>query len=146
MPFTNLNYHIVFSTKERRPFLKDDLLSRTCEYLTGIVRNIGGAMIRANGMPDHIHIAAQVPARLALSDSIAKIKANSSKWLHETVGMDLFRWQDGYAAFTVSSSVVAKLVSYIKNQQQHHTGSDFIQELKVLLDAHGIQYKEEYLL
>ena len=72
MSYTSLNYHIVFSTKDRRPYLKGDALPRVCEYLGGIARKLDGVLLCAGGQPDHLHLAVVVPA----TKSVAKFVGN----------------------------------------------------------------------
>jgi len=147
MSYTNLQYHIAFSTKERRPYLQPDTLSRTCEYIGGIIREQGGKMLAANGTVDHVHIAAVGNPTLAVSDFLRTIKTNSSSWIHQTFP-DLrdFRWQDGYAAFSVSASAMQSILSYVRRQTEHHKKMTFMEELVALLDKHGIEYDKQYLL
>jgi REP element-mobilizing transposase RayT len=102
-PYTKLYYHIVFSTKNRGPFITSVIEDELHKYISGIIRGIGGVCVEINGMSDHIHILAILPPKIAVSDALREIKANSSKWIHETKpDLAKFGWQDGYAAFTVS--------------------------------------------
>jgi len=146
MSYTNLLYHIDFATKERVPYLKAELLPRVGPYIGGIVREVGGQMLAANGAPDHIHIALQSTPSMAVADLVRIIKANSSKWIHETFpALAPFAWQEGYAAFSVSSSVMPKVLAYIGGQEQHHQKADFKQEFIALLRKHGIPYDERFV-
>ncbi len=146
MSYTSLFYHIVFSTKDRRPFLSDDTLSRTCPYMGGIARKLKCQLLLANGVSDHVHLAAVVHPTVAIADFIGKVKSNSSGWIHETFA-DLrdFDWQDGYAAFTVSPSVMPKVKEYIRSQPEHHKKMTFQEELIALLKKHDIEYDEKYI-
>jgi len=83
MSYTNLNYHIVFSTKDRRALLNAETMSRLVPYLGGILRDGGGTMLRANGPADHIHVVATLPPTTALSDVLRIVKAASSRWIHQ---------------------------------------------------------------
>lgn len=144
--YTNLLYHIVFSTKNRRSLvtkhLKDDLYA----YMGGIVRGEGGTLLEIGGMADHVHLLVKLKPTLALSDFLRVLKSNSSKWANERPGrIKKLGWQEGYAAFTVSESQVEKVAEYIRNQEQHHRGRDFKKELISLLQKHGIEYDEKYL-
>lgn len=106
--YTNLLYHIVFSTKERRqlivPAIEEDLYG----YLGGIVKGIERKLLEINGIADHVHLLVKLPPKIAVSDGVRKIKANSSKWLNneEKSRFYKFGWQDGFAAFSVSESQV----------------------------------------
>jgi putative transposase len=144
--YTRLNYHIVFCTKDRRPFILPEVMPRLAEYIGGIIRETEGSMIAANGTEDHIHIATLVSPKLALSDFVRTIKTNSSKWIHQTFPeMLAFAWQDGYSAFTVSHSALAEVAAYIRRQREHHAGMTFQEELRRLLQKHEIECDERYI-
>jgi putative transposase len=146
MSYTNLIYHIVFSTKGRCETLASERIARICKYTAGIIRNHEGVPLAVNGVSDHLHIAAGVGATIALSEFVGTVKSNCSKWIHNTFSdMQDFSWQDGYSAFTVSASVQNDVVSYIQNQETHHRKMSFQDELIQLLDRHGIEYDPKYI-
>ena len=145
--FCNLLYHLVFSTKGRRPYLSHpEIRSRVHEYLGGAIRGEGGIALAINGMPDHVHVLAKLRQTTAVADVLRQIKANSSGWIHQTFP-DLrdFAWQEGYGAFTVSVSQVTPVRSYIENQARHHRARTFQEEFLALLDAHEVEYDERYV-
>jgi REP element-mobilizing transposase RayT len=144
--YTKLVYHIVFSTKNRHPFISEQVEKELHKYIGGIIRGIEGSCLEINGMPDHVHILAVLPPKIAVSDALRDIKANSSKWMHETKP-DLWRfaWQDGYSAFTVSKSQVDAVRKYIIDQKIHHEESDFKTELLGLLDKHEVEFDARYI-
>ncbi len=144
--YTKLYYHIVFSTKIRQRFITESIEEELHKYISGIIRGIEGSCIEINGMPDHVHILAILPPKIAISDALRTIKANSSKWLHETnLTLSKFAWQDGYSAFTVSASQVELVRQYIRDQKAHHAERDFKAELLSLLEKHEVEYDERYI-
>jgi REP element-mobilizing transposase RayT len=144
--YTKLFYHIVFSTKNRGGFITPTIEGELHKYVCGIVRGIGGSCVEVNGMPDHVHLLAILPPKIAVSDALREIKANSSKWVHETKpNLDKFAWQDGYSAFTVSKSQVESVRQYIRDQKAHHAAADFKAELLGLLAKHEVEYDERYV-
>ncbi len=146
MSYTSLDYHVVFSTKERRPFLKPDIMARLLPYLGGVIRELGGKMLGANGPADHLHLVVSLPLTVALADFVGKAKAGVSKWIHQDFGsLREFAWQDGYAAFTVSRSVRPTVLKYVAGQEEHHRKMSFKEELAALLKRHGIEYNARYL-
>jgi REP element-mobilizing transposase RayT len=146
MSYASLNYHIVFSTKDRRPLLTPDILPRLKEYIAGIIRNGGGKAIETNGCNDHLHVVASLSASACLADHLRTIKTNSSKWIHEMFpNASDFAWQDSYAAFSVSLSVLPKVIEYIRAQQEHHRKVSFQDELVAMLKKHGIKYDDRYV-
>ena len=136
----------MFSTKERRPFIGDDVATRLHPYLGGIIREIEGVALAVNGAPDHVHVVASLTAKLALMDVMRDLKANSSRWVHgHFPDLADFEWQDGYSAFSVSSSVMPKAIEYVHGQREHHRKISFQEELIALLKRHGVKYDERYV-
>ena len=145
--YTNLMYHIVFSTQERRPWLTGEMKPRLVQMAGGILRDDGGKLLLMNGPADHVHLLALVSPKVAISDAVRDLKAGTSKWVHqEFPGMTDFAWQEGYAAFTVSKSGAQSVLAYIENQEEHHRKKSFSEELIEFLERHEIQYNPEYLL
>jgi putative transposase len=108
--FTHLLTHIVFSTKDRRPFLDTELKSRLLPYLGGIIRELDGKALIINGPADHVHILASLAAKHSLSDLMRELKADSSGWVHKNYpNHSEFAWQIGYGAFSVSHSNLAEV-------------------------------------
>lgn len=136
--YTNLLYHIVYGTKERRPLIDDEFQPRLYEYLGGTIRGLKSTSLEIGGVEDHVHILAKVPPTIAISDFLEKLKANSSKWAKSV--RRGFGWQDGYSAFTVSESQVERVRAYIRNQREHHKKTSFRDELIALFKAHGVQF------
>ena len=146
MSYTQLNYHLVFSTKDRRSWLGPEIMPRLREYLGGIIRNLGGQMLAANGSGDHVHVATVLNQKRPLMEILQELKQSSSKWIHqEFPDLRAFAWQDGYAAFTVSHSGMPQVVEYIAQQVPHHHRQTFVEELIALLERHGVQYDERYI-
>jgi REP element-mobilizing transposase RayT len=144
--YTNLLYHIVFSTKDRTPLIDDEFREELYQYIGGIIRAEGGVQLEIGGLSDHIHILAKIKPAMPVSDMLAKVKANSSKWVNEhKMKMRKFGWQEGYAAFTVSESQVPNVREYIRNQVEHHRKQSYQEEFVALLERHGIEYDPRYL-
>lgn len=144
--YTKLYYHIVFSTKNRQRFITSAIEEDLHKYLAGIIRGIEGSSVEINGMPDHVHILAILRPKIALSDALREIKANSSKWIHENyLELTKFAWQDGFSAFTVSQSQVEPVRQYIRNQKEHHAQLEYQSELLGLLEKHDVEFDERYL-
>ena len=121
--YSNLVYHLVFSTKERRPSLSQELKPRLREYIRGIVREENGELLEFDGVADHVHILVRLHPARAVAETVRTIKANSSKWINEAFEMGpRFAWQEGYAAFTVSQSQVPRLLVYIRGQEKQIAG------------------------
>jgi len=142
--YTNLLTHIVFSTKDRLPYLRDERRDDVFAYIGGVVREMKGTALNINGAADHVHLL--LPAVLAPAKAMEIIKTNSSRWIHESrILHRTFAWQTGYAAFSVSESNADAVSKYITNQEEHHRRMTFQEEFIALLKRSGIQYDERYI-
>ncbi|MBI2428246.1 MAG: IS200/IS605 family transposase [Ignavibacteriales bacterium] len=144
--YTQLLTHIVFSTKHRFPFIDAELQERLFPYMGGIIRQLDGIPILVNGVADHVHLLAFLPARMAVSDVLRTVKSNSSRWVHEQFSSkSKFEWQTGYAAFSVSRWDLEKIKNYIANQEEHHRKKTFQEEFLQFLKEYEIEYDERYI-
>ena len=110
---------------------------RAWAFIGGIARNIGATAIAVGGIADHVHILLMLPPTMALSATIQKIKANSSRWMHEQTSRP-FEWQEGYAAFSVGIVQTDQTVEYILHQKEHHARRTFGEELARILAKHHV--------
>jgi len=143
--YLGLHYHVIFATKDRRPFLKPGIRERVHEYLTGTVKGLDGECRIVGGVADHVHLLVSLRATHRLSDFMRELKKSSSNWIKEELKLPLFQWQDGYAALTVSPSARAEVAGYIGNQEEHHRKRSFREEFESLLRKAGIPYDAKYL-
>jgi len=146
MPSTylSLHYHIVFSTKNREPTIRDAWRSRLHEYLGGIIRGLGGFPEGIGGVADHVHLLVGLKATHCLSDVLRELKKASSVWVREEIG-EAFAWQEGYAAFTVSATALQAVKLYISNQDEHHRVKSVREELIEMLEKAGVEYDPQFL-
>jgi REP element-mobilizing transposase RayT len=141
--YTKLTYHLVFCTKHRRKSIEPAWRDELYAYIGGIVRNEGGQLIAAGGMPDHVHLLVIASPTATVSQLLMKIKANSSHWV--SANKAAFDWQEGYGAFTVSESRIPAIKKYITNQEEHHRKLSFQEEFAMLLERHGVEFDPRYL-
>ena len=144
--YASLHYHLVFSTKGREPLVDRALQPRLYEYIGGILRNGNGVLLAASGMPDHVHLLAGLHREMSVAEGVRLVKANSSKWIHETFPERYaFAWQAGYGAFTVSYSHLPQVRQYIATQEEHHRSRSFQEEFLAFLAKHDIPFNERLL-
>ena len=138
---------MIFHIKISSVKIKEDDLNRVFAYIGGIIKGAHGIPIEIGGRPDHIHILTTLPKTMALSEFVRTIKSNSSKWMKELdARYKMFEWQDGYGAFSVSSTLMDKTVNYIRGQEEHHVKRSAKEEYKMFLDAYNVEYDERYLV
>ena len=141
-----LSVHIVFSTKERRPWLHREIRPRVWAYQSRILQNLECYSMTIGGVEDHVHIACQLTKKTAPMKVLEILKKDSSKFV-KTLAPELsaFHWQDGYGLFSVSPSHVEGLRQYILNQEEHHKTESFQEEFLRLLKKYQVPYDERYL-
>jgi len=145
--YTQICYHIVFSTKGREPVLKADRREELFRYIWGILKNRQSHLYRINGVEDHLHILTGLHPTVSLADLVKDIKTGSAHWIKKRSVFPLFaHWQDGYAAFTHSKGEIDGLIEYIKGQKEHHRRTTFVEEYRKLLLEAGIEFDERYML
>jgi putative transposase len=134
-------FHLVFSTKERRPFLRDKAVREALHsYLGGVSKQLDCAPIQIGGVEDHVHVLARFGRTITQAEWVKELKRVSNLWLKEQ-GRDYvdFEWQGGYANFSVSQSNLGQVRHYIANQEEHHRKMGFQDELRTLLRKHEIE-------
>lgn len=145
--YRQIFYQIVFATKYRKPTISTEHDEELYKYIWGIIKNKKCKLYRINGIEDHIHIFSDLHPTVSLSDYVKDIKIASNLWMKESGKFPLFEgWQDGYGAFTYSIKQKDIIIDYVKNQKEHHKSESFYDEFKRLLQEHGIEFDEKYLL
>lgn len=140
--------HLVFSTKQRTPWLRDRTLrTGLYAYMATILRNnVDSPAILINGVEDHIHILFLQSRKFALMDIVQEVKTETSKWLKkQSLASPDFTWQAGYGAFSVSELNVSKVRQYIGDQESHHERMTFQDEFRALCRRHGVEIDERYV-
>ena len=130
----------------REPVITAPVRTDLYQYIGGIVRGEGGKPLEIGGIADHVHLVIRLKSVHSVATMVKIIKSKSSKWLNaQPKRPGRFEWQRGYAAFTVSASQLEKLRAYVRNQAQHHRRRTFQDELRALLDRHGVEYDDRYI-
>ncbi len=142
------NYiHLVFSTKNRISALKGTVIQNELfPYINQVIKKNHSTCFIINGTENHIHLFISLSPRVALSDLVRNIKRASSIWLKEKdAQFKEFHWQEGYAAYSVSHSLMTQVSSYIENQEKHHKMKSFEEEFVEFLKMQRMHYDEKYL-
>jgi REP element-mobilizing transposase RayT len=138
--------HLTFSTKLRRPFLRDrGICDALYGYLIGTCVNLGCPSKKINGWEDHIYIPCSLNKTMSVSELVREIKRSSSDWIKDqSKSLPDFYWQAGYGAFSVSQSHVETIQNYIANQAEHHRTETFQDEFRRLCVKYGVELDERY--
>ena len=140
----NILLHFIFSTHQRRPFIKPEFRDDLFAYLGGIVREMDGTALIINGEPDHVHMLIRARPAHSAAEIARVVKTNSSRWVRDKHSAR-FGWQTGYGVFSVSESNVAVVTEYIAGQQEHHKKHSFQEEFVAFLKKNHIEYDERYI-
>jgi REP element-mobilizing transposase RayT len=131
--------HAIWATKERMPLIRPSIEQKVHQFLSTQLRELGCPVRIINGMPDHIHCLFLLSPQKSIADVIKQMKGSSSHYINQENLIDeKFAWQTGYAAYSVSESVVEKVFRYIQNQKQHHGKKTFQQEYDEFLKLYGL--------
>ena len=114
-------------------------------YLGGVIRAADGIPESVGGVSDHVHLLIGLRATHRLADVLRELKAVSSLWVHNEIGLRTFAWQEGYGAFTISPSQRAAVRRYIEGQTEHHRTRTFREEYLELLHRTGVEFDERYV-
>jgi REP element-mobilizing transposase RayT len=139
--------HLVFSTKDRRPFLRDKTVRDSLHaYMGGVSKTLDCPPLIVGGVEDHVHLLCRFARTITQAEWVKELKRISNGWLKEH-GRDYadFEWQGGYADFSVSQSNLEQVKQYIASQEEHHRKMTFQDELRTLLRKHEIEFDERYV-
>jgi len=137
--------HTVFSTKTREPFLSNDTLREELHaYMGGIAKQLDCYSIRIGGTADHVHLLTVLARTKTVADFVKEVKRVSSIWLHEK-GISGFKWQAGYASFSVSQSNLERVEKYVSSQEEHHQKVLFQDELRQFFAKHHLEFDERFV-
>ena len=138
--------HVVFSTKDRRPWLDLAVRPRMHAYLATVCRDCGCEAYRVGGAADHVHIAARLARTISQANLLENIKKTSSAWIkRQGKQYSAFFWQGGYGDFSIGWSQLGELVRYIERQEQHHRTHSFQEEYRNLLEKYHVEFDERYV-
>ena len=143
--YASLHYHIVFSTKNRKRWIDQSWETRLHEYLGGTARGLKAFPQGIGGIEDHVHLLIGLKTTYCIADFMRDLKKSSSVWVHETIDVKDFAWQEGYGIFSVSATARDRVKTYIANQRAHHRKRGFREELIELLERADVEYDPKYL-
>jgi putative transposase len=139
--YLSLRIHLVWATRHRRPTLDPEWRPRLFACVDTIAGRKGASLLCAGGVRDHLHLYVELPATVTVANLVGTIKADTTRWIHQTFAHRRdFAWQGGYAAFSASAHDDTPLRDYIRNQETHHRERPFTSEYIALLEQHGIPY------
>jgi REP element-mobilizing transposase RayT len=145
--FAQIYLHLVFSTKNRQSFFQDTVFAKELyAYLSGICKKQDCFAKIIGGYVDHIHLLCSLSRQKTVADLVRELKTSSTVWIKtQKPEWEHFHWQDGYGVFSVSHSQLEKVKEYIANQNEHHRTTTFQDELRQLLQKHGVEFDEKYI-
>ncbi len=138
--------HFIWSTKNLEPILINNLESPLLNYLSGILKKMGGRALATSETHNHIHLLAQVPTDLSISEIVRQIKCCTSKWYRgSNFSSSTFSWNEGYSAFTVSPNSIGRIKQYLFDEKNRHDDIPFEEELTRFLKYQEVKYNPTYL-
>ncbi|HNP18298.1 MAG TPA: IS200/IS605 family transposase [Fulvivirga sp.] len=140
MPFVKVWIHLVWTTKNRAPFLEREIRKPVFDHIRTNAKDKGIYIDFINGYVDHVHCLVSLKSDQTIAKVMQLIKGESAFWINkQKLTKTKFGWQDEYFAISVSESQVEKVRNYIKNQEVHHQKNSFDQEYKLFIDKYGFE-------
>jgi len=137
--------HIVFSTKDRRPFLRDNKIrERLHSYLVGACKGQKCPSQQVGGVEDHVHLLVRLGKAVGIATLVRELKRESSKWMKTELNHRDFKWQSGYGTFSISPNHVDPVTEYIRKQEEHHKKESFQDEFRRLCRKYNLEIDERY--
>ena len=144
--FTQIYIQTVFAVQWRQALVPKEHKEELHKYVTGIIQNHDHKLIAINSMPDHIHILIGLRPRMAISELVQKVKADSTNFINRKRWvLGRFSWQEGFGAFSYGHSQLGSIIRYIENQEKHHAKTSFRQEYLSFLKRFEVSYDPKYL-
>ncbi len=139
--------HTVFSTKERRPFLRDvTLRDQLHHYVGGILKHLDCQPVIVGGVEDHVHLLAALSRTIQAAEMVKELKRSSSLWIKEqSPSLRDFAWQNGYGVFSIGFSQIEEVRDYIASQEAHHQKLNFQDEFRLFLKRYQVPFDERYV-
>ena len=138
MSWIRIWVHLVFSTKNREPYLSPEIRKRVFQHIKQNAEQKGIWLDSINGYSDHVHCLISINKDQSISEVVQLIKGESSFWINKNkLTQSKFSWQDDYWAVSVSESHLQPTRNYIFNQEEHHHKKTFTQELEEFMNKYG---------
>lgn len=140
MPWIKVWLHFVWSTKERFPYLNDEVRQRVFDHIRENAREKGIFIDFINGYVDHVHCLISLGSDQTIAGLMQAIKGESSFWINKnSLTKARFAWQDEYFVASVADSEIDRVRNYIRNQEEHHKNISFDQEFEGFLLRAGFE-------
>ena len=143
--YTQIYLHLVFAVARREALIGENWAGKLHTYLAGICRNRHHFVHAINGVDDHVHLLVGMHPAESVASLVKELKGQSTRWINDNYLHGAFSWQSGYAAFSVSQSLVEKTTQYITHQEDHHRKRSFKDEYLSFLELYNIRYDERYV-
>lgn len=131
MSFLSIWVHSVWTTKNRIPFLREDIFEQVRQHILDNAAVKGIFIDRLNGDPKHLHALISLGGSQDISNVMRLIKGESSFWINKNRMTRLrFEWQDDFWSVSIGKNDLQRLRNYIDKQKEHHmkvtTDEEFI--------------------
>ncbi len=136
--FVKIWIHVIFSTKHRAPLIEPHLEREIYIHMRENLCASGCEVMASNGMEDHVHLLFKLPSSKSVANVVMNAKGETSHWFNQQYQPNYaLYWQDGYAAFSVSESLLPKVKDYIDNQKTIHKNRSLNEELRIIQKKFG---------
>jgi REP element-mobilizing transposase RayT len=140
MPFVKVWIHFVWSTKNREPYLTNEIRQQVFKHIRENAKEKGIYLDFIGGYVDHLHCLVSLGTSQTIEKIMQLIKGESSFWINKNhLCQTKFEWQDEYFAVSVSESVLGSVREYIAHQEEHHRTKSFDEEFNSFMKRAGFK-------
>ena len=121
MPFWRTFYHLTWATKDRQPTIANTVEAQLHRAIVAKAQHLGALVHAVGGIEDHVHLVASVAPKIAISEFVRQVKGSSSHFANHEMQLPYgFCWQSEYGVVTFDDKSLDAVVSYVRNQREHH--------------------------
>ena len=138
MSWIRIWVHVVWSTRDRYPFLTDEIRTSVFQHIRENAKTKAIYIDFINGFVDHVHCLISLGPGQEIDKVVQLLKGESSFWINQNkLTKTKFGWQDEYFAVSVSPSGLDSVRRYIANQEVHHRTVSFADEFDHFIERAG---------
>ena len=143
MPYWQLFYHLVWTTKNREPLLTPQTEPIVYGFLRSKAIGLGATLFALNGTADHVHMAVAIPPAVAVAKLVGQVKGVAAAKFNKGGFSTILYWQDEYGAFSFDGKRLPNIVDYIERQKDHHAHDRIIPVLERTADGSVLLVRDQ---
>ncbi len=130
MPYCQLYYHLVWTTRRRESLLTPSAESVILDHIRWKAVELGGAVFALNGTADHVHLVAAIHPRVPVASFVSQVKAAAATKFNRRAPEEPLHWDEEFGAMTFDGKRLPYVIAYVERQKEHHVAGTLIPVLE----------------